>query len=59
MIAKFLRRSERWSVFRQRDVLKQHGVLVVEDLIAMDLQARWNLKSVAQEAYQNGKKLNS
>ena len=57
VIAKFLRRPERWSVFRQRDVFKQHGILVVEDLIAVDLKARRNLKSVAQEAYHNGKKV--
>lgn len=56
VIAKFLRRPERYSVLRQRYAFKVDKVMVFEDVIAKDLEARRKLAAVVQDARQNGKK---
>lgn len=58
IIARFLRRPERYQVLMKRKVFKdQKKILVVEDLTKIDLQLRRQLSSYAQEAYQQGKRV--
>ena len=56
IIAKFLRRPERFTVLRNRYSLQADNIKVFEDLIPKDLQARKSLYGVAQEARRNGKR---
>ena len=56
IIAKFLRRPERFCVLRQRHAFKEDEVSVFEDLIAKDYKARKNLATVVTDARRQGKK---
>ena len=56
IIAKFIRRPERFSVLRQRFEFKKDEVMVFEDLIAKDFKARRNLAAVVQDARRQGKR---
>ena len=57
IIAKFMRRPQRFDVLRQKRAFRAIDVLVFEDLIPSDLASRRNLKGAAQEAIQMGKKV--
>lgn len=58
IVAKFLRRPERFQVLQQkRNMLKDHNIIVCEDLIPEDLQMRRKLTPYAKEAYAEGKKV--
>ena len=56
IIVKFIRRPERFAVLRQRFLFQEDGIMVFEDLIPSDRLARKNLKGVAQEARNQGKR---
>ena len=56
VIAKFLRRPERFEVFRQRHAFKESEMRIYEDLIPKDLEARKKLADVVNEARLKGKR---
>lgn len=57
IIAKFIRRPERFAVFSQRGKFKVKGISVTEDLSYNDLQIRRKLSPYAKEAFDAGKKV--
>lgn len=57
IIAKFLRRPQRFQVLTQRSKFKENKINVVEDLIFSDLQSRRSLSVHAKEAWESKKKV--
>lgn len=57
IIAKFIRRPQRYQVLNKRGIFKSKGISVVEDLAPADLQRRRELSTYAKEAWEAGKKV--
>lgn len=57
IIARFLRRPERYNVLMKRKSFSDKKIIVVEDLIQSDLQSRRHLAIHARQAWECGKKV--